>query len=279
MKQRIISALIGVALLILLLAVRGTFIFNIAIALIAAVAVFEIFRCARIKKIGLYALSIGFTAVIQLVSTIPDFVPVIAFAILYCLLVLGYMLRNHKSLRYEQTCIAMATTFFITFSFNSLLQLNCIDKIYPDTYIKWDGLFYLLMVLICAWATDTGAYFTGILLGKHKLAPNISPKKTIEGAVGGVLTCVLVNLLSMFIFNRFVFAAQHISIVFVIISSIVLSLVGMLGDLCASLIKRNYNVKDFGNIMPGHGGVMDRFDSISFVAPALYVLIIFIINF
>lgn len=279
MKQRIISALVGVALLILLLAVRGTFIFNIAVALISAVAVFEIFHCTRVKKRGLYALSVGFTVVVQLVSTISDFVPVTAFAILYCLAVLGYMLRNYKTLRYEQTCIAVATTFLVTFSFNSLLQLNCIEKIYPDTYIKWDGLFYLLMVLICSWATDTGAYFTGVFLGKHKLAPNISPKKTVEGAVGGVITCVLVNLLSMFIFNRFVFAAQHISLVFVLIASLLLSLIGMLGDLCASLIKRNYNIKDFGNIMPGHGGVMDRFDSVSFVAPALYAIIIFVVNF
>lgn len=279
MKQRIISALVGVALLILLLAVRGTFIFNIAVALISALAVMEIFHCARVKKIGLYVLSVAFTVLVQLVGTIPDFVPMIAFAILYCLLVLGYMLCNHKTLRYEQVCLAMATTFFVAFSFNSLLQLNCIDKIYPDTYIKWDGLFYLLMVLICAWATDTGAYFTGVFFGKHKLAPSISPKKTIEGAVGGVITCLLVNLLSMFIFNRFIFQAQHISLVFVVIASIVLSLIGMLGDLSASLIKRNYNVKDFGHIMPGHGGVMDRFDSISFVAPALYALIIFIVNF
>lgn len=279
MKQRIISALVGVALLIFLLVARDTFIFNLAVALISGLAVSEILHCAQIRRIGIYIPCVAFCVLVPFIVAIPHFVPVIAFAIVFCLAMFIIYLKNHQTIRYESIGTAIATTFFVAFSFGSLICLKDIDVFYPTHFTKEDGLFLLLMVLICSWATDSGAYFAGVFFGKHKLAPTVSPKKTIEGAVGGVIVCVLVNLLSAFIFNKYIFQVPHVSYWVVAVLSLVLSIIGMLGDLNASLIKRNFNAKDFGHIMPGHGGIMDRFDSVSFVAPALYALMIFAANF
>ena len=130
----------------------------------------------------------------------------------------------------------------------------------------------LLYLLFCAWFGDSGAYFAGTFFGKHKLCPNISPKKTFEGLVGGVVTVGIVTTILLVVYNNFILGEQQLSYPVLIPLSMVASLVGVVGDLSASVIKREYSVKDFGNIMPGHGGVLDRFDSVILVAPFLYVV-------
>lgn len=121
------------------------------------------------------------------------------------------------------------------------------------------------LIYIISWGTDTFAYLVGVLFGKHKLCPNISPKKTIEGAIGGILgSVILLN-----IFNIYIFKYNPIFINLVAIFS---SIVAQIGDLFASKIKREANIKDFGNLISGHGGVLDRFDSIVFLTPVIYVI-------
>ena len=133
------------------------------------------------------------------------------------------------------------------------------------------GIFMVLYVLFCAWFGDSGAYFVGTFFGKHKLCPLISPKKTVEGLVGGVVTVGVVTVITVFIYNTFVLNDVQLNYFVLVPLSMAASLVGVIGDLSASVIKREYDVKDFGNIMPGHGGVLDRFDSVIFVAPFLYI--------
>ena len=121
------------------------------------------------------------------------------------------------------------------------------------------------LIYIISWGTDTFAYLVGVLFGKHKLCPNISPKKTIEGAIGGILgSVILLN-----IFNIYIFKYNPIFINLVAIFS---SIIAQIGDLFASKIKREANIKDFGNLISGHGGVLDRFDSIVFLTPVIYVI-------
>ena len=123
--------------------------------------------------------------------------------------------------------------------------------------------------------SDTGAYFSGYFFGKHKLAPKISPKKTIEGAVGGVIVCLISYVVLGMIFS---FIAKRMGInisvnyITLIVTAPIVSLLSIVGDLSASIIKRHQGIKDFGNIMPGHGGVLDRFDSVFYVAAVLFLL-------
>src|SRR6056297_387105 len=129
--------------------------------------------------------------------------------------------------------------------------------------------FWVWLIFLIAWSTDTFAYFTGLLLGRNKLAPEISPKKTIEGAIGGVLGSALCTFAYATVFIP---QMSSVSIIFGVFGSIV----SQIGDLNASIIKRRNGVKDFGNLIPGHGGILDRFDSILFTAPFVYVLYIFL---
>ena len=141
------------------------------------------------------------------------------------------------------------------------------------------GIFMVLFILFCAWFGDSGAYFVGTFFGKHKLCPLVSPKKTVEGLIGGVVTVGIVTTILVLVYNSFILKDTQLSYAVLIPLSMVTSLVGVVGDLSASVIKREYSVKDFGNIMPGHGGVLDRFDSVILVAPFLYVAMTYLGSF
>ena len=132
------------------------------------------------------------------------------------------------------------------------------------------GDFLILMPFIAAWMTDSGAYFAGSFFGKHKLCELISPKKTVEGAIGGIIACII----SLVLFAYFI--KLDVNLIAFGAISLVLSVLAQVGDLSFSIIKREYNIKDYGFIMPGHGGVLDRFDSTMFTIPATYFLLMII---
>lgn len=145
------------------------------------------------------------------------------------------------------------------------------------------GIYLVWLIFISSWITDSCAYLAGRAFGKHKLAPILSPKKTIEGAIGGLLGAAVVAL----IYGCILQFGLHISLpgrypisiaVMVVVVSVAGGLISMLGDLAASGIKRNFDVKDYGNLIPGHGGIMDRFDSVIFTAPVIYYLCSFIMK-
>ncbi len=133
-----------------------------------------------------------------------------------------------------------------------------------------DGSIYIWLVFISAFATDTFAYFTGVTIGKHKLYPRISPKKTIEGSLGGIIGCLITVMLFSVYFKLD-------NLVATAVLAIILSVISQIGDLTASTIKRTANIKDYGNLIPGHGGILDRFDSILFTTPIVYYYITYII--
>lgn len=133
------------------------------------------------------------------------------------------------------------------------------------------GIYIVWMIFISSWICDSCAYLTGILIGKHKLTPKLSPKKSVEGAVGGVAGSALVGGLYGYFVVEGVVSGQEITWVFVIISAAG-AMISQIGDLAASAIKRNHDIKDYGHLIPGHGGIMDRFDSVIFTAPIIYAL-------
>lgn len=132
-------------------------------------------------------------------------------------------------------------------------------------------------IFACSWVSDVGAYFVGVLFGKHKLAPVLSPKKSIEGAIGGVVFAALLGGLFAFLVVEPRIGKQGIAWMFVIISAVG-AVISQVGDLAASGIKRNENIKDYGRLIPGHGGIMDRFDSVIFTAPMVYALMLLLIH-
>ena len=135
------------------------------------------------------------------------------------------------------------------------------------------GVYLVWMIFISSWISDTCAYLVGVLIGKHKLVPQLSPKKTIEGAIGGILGSALVGALFGFLLLDKTLGGNQYGIMLFIIGAIG-SVISQVGDLAASAIKRNHAIKDYGNLIPGHGGIMDRFDSVIFTAPMIYFLVI-----
>ena len=139
------------------------------------------------------------------------------------------------------------------------------------------GVYIVWMIFISSWICDTCAYSVGILIGRHKLAPVLSPKKSVEGALGGIFGSALAGALYAHFVVEAVISEQRILWVFVLISAVG-ALVSQVGDLAASAIKRNHDIKDYGKLIPGHGGVMDRFDSVIFTAPMIYFLTLMLIH-
>ena len=273
MKQRLITAAIGLMFLAVVLYFMYTPFFVIVFSALCAIAAYEIMSAAKVENKGIMILALAFAAAFPIFTVIKRFTMYIYLIILifYIVLQLLIMLLNFETTRFEHVAIALFASLIVPFGFSSIIYLRDVYTIYPSMFTKRDGIFLIVMALLCAWITDSGAYFVGRKFGKHKLCPKISPHKTVEGAVGGVVACVIVNMIVLFAFRKTV--VLHFSYLTVLPLSIVLSLLSMCGDLSASTIKRNYGVKDFGNIMPGHGGIMDRCDSLLFVAPILYAFV------
>ena len=140
------------------------------------------------------------------------------------------------------------------------------------------GALFVWMVPICSWVCDICAYLVGVKFGKHKMSPKLSPKKSIEGAIGGVAGSAIIGALyAFFAVSENVSADRWKVVLIFVIMSVCGAFISMIGDLAASAIKRNRGIKDYGKIIPGHGGVMDRFDSFIFVAPLVYILCLFIV--
>lgn len=139
------------------------------------------------------------------------------------------------------------------------------------------GIYVVWLIFISSWICDTCAYLVGMLIGKHKMAPKLSPKKSIEGAVGGVAGASAVGALFGYYVQAYVLTGEQLVVIFAVIGALG-AVISQIGDLAASAIKRNHDIKDYGKLIPGHGGVMDRFDSVIFSAPMIYFLAYFLMN-
>ena len=165
----------------------------------------------------------------------------------------------------------------ITFCFYSLIHLK---RMLPFAQYRYDAIYFILLILCFAWGGDTAAYFAGRAFGKHKLAPVVRPHKTVEGAVGGVLGsmaagCVLTLVYSLLSKTCNVLSIHVLARHYMVLLGMgaVASVLGILGDLFASAVKRQAGIKDYGTIFPGHGGILDRFDSVMFIAPFVSIAV------
>ena len=250
MKQRMITALgiIAVTLPVLIFGGLPFTILGIALALLATKEMIEVRE--TVSKAPLEIKLLTMIATLLIVFRPFDLELVLIFVTLM-LLLLGVVVR--KSFTLQDASYYLLTALYIGSTFYALYQIRGLR------------LELLIFVILVVALTDSGAYFTGRKFGKRKLAPLISPKKTIEGSIGGTLTGVLTGLIYGLLTNLFA------SVLLLIMAGFIVSLVGQMGDLVASSIKREYKIKDFGTIFPGHGGILDRLDSLLFAALALYL--------
>ncbi len=256
MKTRIISGAVGVVLLIITLIFRATLVLDIVMGLIALIASYEILNTTRTIKAIPFAVISAIYMVLSMFTVrgyigISFTVITVIYTILFCICVL---------IEYEKTNMlsmfaAYVMVFFVSFGFSSIISI--IDAKF--------GMFYFVIIAFCAWGSDTGAYFVGSAIGKHKLAPVLSPKKTVEGLVGGAILNLILCLIFALIYSVAVKDVESLNVLALIPVVIIGSLVSVVGDIFASAIKRFYKIKDYGKIMPGHGGVLDRFDSMLMV--------------
>ncbi len=278
MKTRIITAILAiVVILVPCLVFLHSFVLPLILGIFSAIAVYEIINATGGKNKVLLALSCITAAAIPFVFHFNIEIPFMPVAIIYILAYLIIMVPMHRITKFNDVITALFATVAVPCSLSIFVLLRDTYISQPDRFSKSTGVFLILLAMFCAWMTDTFAYFTGKFLGKHKLCPNVSPNKTIEGAVGGVIGNMIASSIMFIIFDKFFFTVHTLALWQIIIISAILSVISMFGDLSASLIKRNHGIKDFGNIFPGHGGVMDRIDSCLFVLPALYFAV-YLIN-
>lgn len=282
MKTRIISALVGTVLLLGVLFCPYEWVLVAVMALLSAIAVWELLNNTGVLKnvavsfgsIVFSTLSVLAVGAAQSVATMaqPSY-PLPADALLPLLLALlviylAFMAVMTLVCRKQTAVASFGKAFLLTLY--ATLGFGCLAAL---RVAHFGGLVPVIFVLVIAWMSDTGAYFTGVLFGKHKMAPVISPKKTWEGFFGGWVFAIGCAALFAVICNWAYASVLHFSVFRFAIIAAVLAPVSVLGDLLASLIKRRCGIKDYGNLMPGHGGVMDRFDSVVFIAPLLYVIL------
>lgn len=281
MKQRIIFGLLCTVAGVLALCIRNTPLFTVIGAIVCVMVAVEINKAIKLKNKPMFALSLVVAALVPFYYVYGHLLngfalnlsPVYLIAI-YILTLFILMLTGYENTKFSDVGMVLLGSLGLPLAVTILLYLRDIDKHFPEqNYTTEHGLFLILFAMFCAWMSDAFAYFGGRLFGKHKLAPKISPKKTVEGVISGTLGCILANVILYAVFDNLVFAEPHNNYLAIIIMSIPLSLIGVCGDLTFSALKRNYEIKDFSNLVPGHGGVMDRFDSEVFVLVALYAII------
>ena len=265
MPLRIVSGVIGAIFVIAIIIFNEQFLFliNILVALIAALSVSEIFEAMGINQIFYITIpSIVFVPILPIIgyNTIWQFCWYI-----YTLFMLGRVIFG-KKIKLTDIALVYTLSMIITMSLSKIIETkNSFGEL---------GSFYVLLELATAWTSDTGAYFCGKYFGRNKLCPDISPRKTVEGFIGGAIACILSLIFIGFLFNEIMFHSKYeINYISLVILGLIGSPIAALGDLCFSAIKRAYHIKDFGNIIPGHGGVLDRFDSVIFVAPYVYFFV------
>ncbi|MBR6647426.1 MAG: phosphatidate cytidylyltransferase [Clostridia bacterium] len=263
---RVASAAVGVVL-VLLLIFSNQLIFNIAMCVVSLIAIYELYTTfSQSKKWPLLILYYGFAAVVLgtlfikpiLFETANFSIIIVLYLMLLCLCAVIF----NDTITMNDVLIA----FFIPiYSVVFICHLSLIRGMENGTVL-------IFVPLLCAWMTDTFAYFGGIALGKHKLIPKVSPKKTVEGAISGVIGCILASLVFAWIIS---FSGYNTNIGLLCLLSLCSSVLSQFGDLTASLIKRSTGVKDFGNLIPGHGGILDRIDSLIFITPLCYYFLKF----
>ena len=273
MKQRILTASILIILAAPIMIFSDTVVLNIAIALISAVGIYELLSATKyVQNHTLTVFSIVYAAAIPFLFLIPGTVRhgvLTGFIFVFVVALFMLLVFKNKKYRLEHISVAFMMANIIPLFLSSLIVLRRIpEEIAVDTRMDF---VFMLLPIVCVIITDTFALFTGMLIGKHKLAPAVSPKKTVEGAIGGAVFGVLSFVAAGIISEKVI--GVDVNLPLFAAAGLLTSVVGQFGDLFMSVIKRHCDLKDFGSLMPGHGGILDRFDSLIFAAPTFLLFV------
>lgn len=266
MITRIITALIGLPVFLGLFYLGGYYTDLLVFAMIIT-GIIELFKIFNITdKIVLYLLFIfSFVSIISGEIVYIFELSIILILLLFIIYVKKFKDNHEENIKFFNIITKSIFSFFyVTVPLFHLILMRNMEN----------GFNYILFMFALIWATDSFAYFTGMAFGKNKLAPVISPKKTIEGSVGGSLCALVLSLILNYKLD--IFPEVSLGVLFLIV--LALTIISQVGDLFESSIKRIYNVKDSGKILPGHGGVLDRFDSTIFTAPVFYILLKYFVS-
>ena len=265
MKQRIITALIWIPFVLLIL-FSPTWGVMLAVMAASLVGMYEYGKAVGIWEQRVLSAMGGIACVLIPLISWMNIGIIQTLLYLYVALLFMVMLIKHKDIRWSHLALLVMGLVYIPYFLSHIIDIRAMEL----------GRFYIWLVFIGAFATDTFAYFVGCGIGKTKLCPSISPKKTVAGAVGGIVGCGICFLIYGVIVNL-CFSGQlgglHFSLPRLFVMGIFCAVISEIGDLVASLIKRQYQIKDFGTLLPGHGGILDRCDSIILVAPAIVLFL------
>jgi len=273
MKTRIIVSAILLPIFFAVLFIFPPIVLSIVVSVICAIAAYELVTATKIRnrRVQVYTIiAAALTPMAVYLSTLLSagialVLLTLLFSIFFifiCLLIIEAILKTKKQLKFRQIPIALAAGMLMPYMLSALISLKGMPY----------GHLLVLLPIVAAFLTDSGAYFVGVTMGKKKAFPTISPNKTVEGYIGGTIT----GIIGMLIYGIILSYTTPLTIVYpaLIIYGILGAIVTELGDLTFSLIKRKCGIKDYGKLIPGHGGAMDRFDSMTFCAPTMYLLML-----
>lgn len=278
MLVRILAAAVGLPLLLVIVLLLPPIATAILFALACAIGAYEMLWRTGILK---HKRIVAYTAVMSVavvmwswlracnaVSEQTLWLSALIGLFLFASLLFCELLAGHTKLKFTSACVALFSAVVYPFLIGALVRLRGMDG-------GESGKYYILVAFLISMLADSGAYFVGRAIGKHKLAPVVSPKKTVEGAIGGVIVNIIGMIVYTLILHKF-FGFTQVNYFYAAIYGIVGAFGSMLGDLTLSVVKRQVGIKDYGNLIPGHGGILDRFDSTMICAPIAEILILLI---
>lgn len=272
MKTRIITAVVGIAVLIAVMCLFDTLLFDLVIAALTLLAMHEAWQAVGFRKKDWYIYAAAVPTVFMVLLCHYRAVQLLILPVLTCTAI------------FYAVCLVLRSTTLDFGRLSSFALFSCVILLsfYSFVYLKYrlpraeysaEAIYFIVLILCYAWGGDTFAYFAGRFFGKHKLAPIVSPQKTVEGAIGGILGCVLLGEICTYVYQNiadksdiFFHGVAPAFYLVVAVLGVIAAVLGILGDLFASVVKRQHGIKDYGTIFPGHGGILDRFDSVLFVS-------------
>lgn len=259
MKTRILSGIVLVIIMASALVCGDWYLFGLNLV-ISLIGMYELYRVISMEKTAM--------AYVGYISCILYYICIGAECEQYLLLILAAMVMVVMSVyvftfpkyRTENVCMTILGVVYVGMLLSYIYKVRC----------SHDGIYIVWLIFAASWVNDTFAYFTGVFFGKHKMAPKLSPKKSVEGGIGGVAASAVIGGIYGAVAGPYMSGVFMQPVMTFAAACFIGAFFAIVGDLAASAIKRNYNIKDYGRLIPGHGGILDRFDSVIFTAPAVY---------